>query len=59
MSGIALMKKSIYGKQKFLWGNIPAVDVVNHAKNEGVDLPEDFNLLFAGNVFDSLIDACF
>jgi hypothetical protein len=38
----------IFGNQKYLWGNVPAIDVVNHLQNEGKDLPETFNFLFAG-----------
>ena len=37
-----------YGKQKYLWGNVPALDVVNHRHNEIDNLPEDLHLLFAG-----------
>ena len=37
-----------YGKQKYLWGNVPAVDLLNLQQNEGVDYAEDLRLLFAG-----------
>lgn len=37
-----------HGKQKYLWGNVPAINVVNHLQNEAADLPEHLRLLFAG-----------
>ncbi len=37
-----------HGAKKYLWGNVPAIDVLDHQRNEGVDLPEDLHLLFAG-----------
>ncbi|KAK8038412.1 hypothetical protein PG994_015179, partial [Apiospora phragmitis] len=44
---------------KYLWGNIPAYDVVNLTRNEGLDAEEDLNLLFAAsgdlrNVFKTI-----
>jgi hypothetical protein len=35
-------------RQKFLWGNVPALDFINLASNEGVDCKHDLKLLFAG-----------
>lgn len=37
-----------HGRKKYLWGNVPAIDMVQSCKNEGGNLPEQFNLLFAG-----------
>jgi hypothetical protein len=37
-----------YGAKKFLWGNVPALDILKCKQNEGEDLPEDLRLLFAG-----------
>jgi hypothetical protein len=37
-----------HGTEKYLWGNVLALDVLDHKRNEGVDLPEDLYLLFAG-----------
>lgn len=37
-----------YGRQKYLWGNVPAIDLLNLQQNEGVDFTEDLRLLFAG-----------
>lgn len=39
---------SPFGMQKYLWGNVPAIDLLNLKDNE-VDAPEEnFRLLFAG-----------
>lgn len=37
-----------FGNNKYLWGNVPAVDVVQLKRNEGVDHGSDLSLLFAG-----------
>jgi len=37
-----------HGTQKYLWGNMPALDVLNHNQNEGANLPKELHLLFAG-----------
>jgi hypothetical protein len=41
--------------QKYLWGNVPAVDMLNSSQNEGGALFEQLRLLFAGAYFDYLI----
>ena len=38
-----------YGRQKYLWGNVPALDLLNLQQNEGVDFDGDLRLLFAGD----------
>ena len=38
----------VYGQNKYLWGNVPALDLVNLAQNEGVNIPSSLHLLFAG-----------
>ncbi|QSZ28709.1 hypothetical protein DSL72_003209 [Monilinia vaccinii-corymbosi] len=38
-----------FGRRKYLWGNVPAIDIVQSCKNEGKDFPERFNLLFAAS----------
>ncbi|KAL9129400.1 MAG: hypothetical protein Q9217_002131 [Psora testacea] len=38
-----------YGTQKYLWGNVPALDLLNLQQNEGVDFAEDLRLLFAAS----------
>ncbi|KAH9206685.1 hypothetical protein DL95DRAFT_486583 [Leptodontidium sp. 2 PMI_412] len=38
-----------HGKQKYLWGNVLTIDVVNHLQNEAADLPEHLRLLFAAS----------
>ncbi|KAI4222628.1 MAG: hypothetical protein L6R40_008569 [Gallowayella cf. fulva] len=38
-----------HGKQKYLWGNVPALDLLNLQQNEGVDFAEDLRLLFAAS----------
>ncbi|RAL62447.1 hypothetical protein DID88_005013 [Monilinia fructigena] len=35
-----------HGRKKYLWGNVPAIDMVQSSKNEGKEFPEQFNLLF-------------
>lgn len=37
-----------HGRQNYLWGNVPAPDLLNLPQNEGVDLAGDLRLLFAG-----------
>ncbi|KAK4206240.1 hypothetical protein QBC37DRAFT_460375 [Rhypophila decipiens] len=38
-----------YGGGVFLWGNVPAIDVLRLAENEGVTYDEDIQLLFAAS----------
>lgn len=40
-----------HGSQKYLWGNVPALDLLNLQQNEGVDFAEDLRLLFAGGYY--------
>ena len=35
-------------KKKYLWGNVPALDVLKLEQNEGLEFQGDLNLLFAG-----------
>ena len=37
-----------YGGQKYLWGNVPALDLLNIKQNEGSEFTGDIRLLFAG-----------
>ena len=37
-----------HGSKKYLWGNVPALDILNLQKNEGIDFAGDLRLLFAG-----------
>lgn len=37
-----------FGGKKFLWGNIPALDVLQLGLNEGDDYEGQLSLLFAG-----------
>lgn len=37
-----------FGTLRSLWGDIPAFDVLNLAKNEGADYGKDLALCFAG-----------
>ena len=37
-----------FGAEKYLWGNVPAFDVIQLGQNEGVDFRDPMNLLFAG-----------
>ncbi|TGO85026.1 hypothetical protein BPOR_0439g00050 [Botrytis porri] len=50
-----------HGRKKYLWGNVPAIDIIQSCKNEGKDFPEQLNLLFAAsgdirNVVKSLVE---
>lgn len=39
-----------FGKKKYLWGNMPALDILNLQDNEGTnDIKRDFALLFAAS----------
>ncbi|KAJ4319355.1 hypothetical protein N0V94_003945 [Neodidymelliopsis sp. IMI 364377] len=39
-----------FGQKKYLWGNIPALDILNLAENQGTTVTErDFALLFAAS----------
>jgi len=35
-------------KEKYLWGNMPAIDVLRLEDNEDTNYDQDFHLLFAG-----------
>ncbi|KAK5627367.1 hypothetical protein RRF57_003082 [Xylaria bambusicola] len=37
-----------FGAAKYLWGNVPAIDVIKLNQNEGVNFENPMNLLFAG-----------
>ena len=37
-----------HGRQKYLWGNVPALDLVKLQQHEGADFAGDLRLLFAG-----------
>ena len=39
---------SSFGMQKYLWGNVPAIDLLNLKDNEADATEENFRLLFAG-----------
>lgn len=38
----------LFNDNKCLWGNVPAIDVLQLESNEGVDYGKQLNLLFAG-----------
>ena len=38
----------IFGHLRYLWGNVPAFDVLNLPKNEGADFDRDLDVCFAG-----------
>ncbi|KAH7397561.1 hypothetical protein BKA64DRAFT_642709 [Cadophora sp. MPI-SDFR-AT-0126] len=38
-----------HGQRKYLWGNVPAFDVLNLRQNEGVDTTRDLRLLLAAS----------
>lgn len=37
-----------FGAQKYLWGNIPALDIMKIDQNEGPTYNEDLGMCFAG-----------
>ncbi|KAK1753835.1 hypothetical protein QBC47DRAFT_303201 [Echria macrotheca] len=38
-----------FGGEKYLWGNVPAIDVLRLPENEGNAYPDDISLLFAAS----------
>lgn len=38
----------MFGTVKYLWGNVPAIDVIKLGQNEGIGYQDPINLLFAG-----------
>lgn len=42
-----------YGAQKYLWGNVPALDLLNLKQNGGVEFAGNFRLLLAGTDFST------
>lgn len=43
------MPQNGFGGNRFLWGNLPAFDILNLKHNEGEDYAKDLNLLFAAS----------
>jgi hypothetical protein len=39
---------NVFGGNKYLWGNTPALDVLKLEQNEGLGYQDDIVLLFAG-----------
>lgn len=39
---------NIFGTKKYLWGNVPALDVLRLDSNEGVEYDGPLRVLFAG-----------
>ena len=37
-----------FGHLRYLWGNVPAYDVLNLPENEGADYDRDLSLCFTG-----------
>jgi hypothetical protein len=37
-----------YGGDLYLWGNVPAIDILRLPDNEGAGYSDDIELLFAG-----------
>ena len=46
---------TIFGAKKYLWGNVPAYDVVQLSANEGKAYSGDLRLLFAGVSFAKIL----
>lgn len=51
--GSPLVDMASHGRKKYLWGNVPAIDLLNLQQNEGVDFTEDLRLLFAGTRYST------
>ncbi|KAI8955701.1 hypothetical protein F4801DRAFT_600911 [Xylaria longipes] len=45
--GDRIPDQAMFGAVKYLWGNVPAIDVIQLDQNEGVDFQSPINLLFA------------
>lgn len=43
-----------FGGTKYLWGNMPAIDVLALESNEGVQYNKDLDLLFAGKANNTI-----
>ncbi|KAI1287182.1 hypothetical protein F5Y03DRAFT_405643 [Xylaria venustula] len=39
----------VFGTVKYLWGNVPAIDVIQLAQNEGINFQKPLDLLFAAS----------
>lgn len=44
---------AVFGKKKYLWGNVPAFDMLRLDSNEGSDYNDNIRILCAG-MFSSL-----
>jgi len=44
-----------FGSNKYLWGNVPAIDVLQLSLNEGERYDRDIKLLFAGELITGLV----
>ncbi|CAH0056152.1 unnamed protein product [Clonostachys solani] len=44
-----VIKSFEFGGSKYLWGNVPAIDVLRLDKNEGVSYDKELNVLFAAS----------
>ena len=54
--GNSFVDQLAHGRQKYLWGNVPATDILNLQQNEGVDFTKDLRLLFAGTRYATRLD---
>jgi hypothetical protein len=46
--GMTASSQVIHGQEKYLCGNVPALDILKLEENERMNLPSNLNLLFAG-----------
>jgi hypothetical protein len=46
--GEGVEQLSPHGQRKYLWGNVPAVDILNVEQNERANISSILHLLFAG-----------
>jgi hypothetical protein len=37
-----------FGTRKYLWGNVPSIDIIKLDDNEGASYDQDLKILFAG-----------
>ena len=45
-----------FGSSKYLWGNVPAIDILRISRNEGESYDRNIKLLFAGELTTRIVD---
>lgn len=47
---------ALFGTCKYLWGNVPALDIINIDENEGTAYDKDIGLCFAGRIYHHFVE---